>query len=77
MIRSQTVAVVTSRLRRLVQPDEPWLTGLRATLRRIASEGTKLIIGQGTAGAEFVHRAATRMNIPFELVFVEDQANEN
>lgn len=51
--------------------------GLRATLRKIASERKTLVIGQGTAGADFIRQAAIRMSISFELVCAEHQPNEN
>lgn len=62
--RSPTVAIVTSRFKRLVAPDEPWLLGLRGALRKIADEGARLILSEGTAGSDFVRRAAARLRIP-------------
>lgn len=56
-------AVVMSRLRRLISLDDPWLVGLRATLRRIANNGEHLIIVANTAGSEFVRRGAVRLRI--------------
>lgn len=63
MTGPSTVAVITSRLRRLVVPDEPWVAGLRGLLRQIKSDGGKLFVGQGTAGAEFIRRGAERLGI--------------
>lgn len=71
-----TVAIVTSRLRRLVTRNEGWVVGLRAVIRRIACEGARLTIGQGTAGADFVRRAAIRLGIPFESAPTVDATHE-
>lgn len=77
MISSHSVAVVTSRLRRVVTPDATWLVGLRAVLRRINSEGGRLIVGQGMAGAAFVRRAAIRLDVPFVLAACDAGTREN
>lgn len=61
---SPVAAIVTSRLRRLIAPDEPWLSGMRAALRRVASAGAELVVGHETAAAGFLRRTAAPMNIP-------------
>ena len=80
------VAVMMSRRRELIRPGEPWLTALVGTLRRIAADGSELVVGDGIAGSEFIRRAAFRLGISCrsvvrsaELSFddqlpVEDQA---
>ena len=61
-------AIVMSRLPRLVPPDAPWLFGLRAGLRRVRDRGQLLLIGEGTAGCEFVRRGAELLNVNHERV---------
>ena len=61
-------AIVMSRLPRLVTPDAPWLLGLRACLRRVRDRGQQLLIGDGTAGSEFVRRGAELLNVNHERV---------
>lgn len=65
---SPTLAIVMSRLPRLVPPEAVWLRGLRAALRRVAERGAKLMIGEGTAGADFIRRGAERVGISPALV---------
>jgi hypothetical protein len=65
-----SAAIVTSRLKRLIAPDEPWLIGLRGALRQIAADGIRLRIAEGTAGAEFIRHGARRLEIPMESVSV-------
>ena len=62
--RSPTVAIVMSRLPRLVTKDEVWVGGLRGVLRRIGEEGVALVTAEGTAGSEFIRRGASRLGIP-------------
>ena len=61
-------AIVMSRLPRLVPPDAPWLLGLRACLRRVRDGGQQLLIGEGTAGCEFIRRGAELWNVNHERV---------
>ena len=65
---SSSVAIMMSRVRRLVLPDETWVAGLRGVLRKISAEPTELLLGDGTAGSEFVRQAAVRLNLPCRLV---------
>ncbi|WP_010586011.1 hypothetical protein [Schlesneria paludicola] len=66
MPTANTATVVMSRLARLVAVDDAWLVALRGTLRRLATEPVRLIIGQQTAGSDFVRHAASRLQIPVE-----------
>ena len=65
---SSSVAIMMSRVRRLVLPDETWVAGLRGVLRKISAEPTELLLGDGTAGSEYVRQAAVRLNLPCRLV---------
>lgn len=58
-----STAIVMSRRPRLVVPNAPWLLGLRACLRRIRDRGERLLIGDATAGCEFVRRGAQLLNL--------------
>lgn len=64
MPERRRIAIVMSRLRRLVDPQAIWLGGLRAALRRIRNSGDELIVVSGTAGADFVQQGAQRLQIP-------------
>ncbi len=64
----QTVAIVTSRLRRLVSRDEIWMEGLRGVLRKIVANEVRLIVGDGTAGSDFFRHAASRMKVPCRVI---------
>jgi hypothetical protein len=66
--RGRSVAIVMSRLRRLVIPDEPWLQGLRGVLRRVAADGGTLVLAEGTAGFEFLRFGAARLGIPCRIL---------
>lgn len=63
-----TVAIVMSRLRRLVAPNDTWIRGLRGVIRKIAAEQSKLVVGVGTAGSDFVRHAAIRQDVPFQTI---------
>lgn len=63
-----SAAIMMSRLKRLVYPDENWLAGLRGVIRRIAADQAKLLMADGTAGTDIVRCAATRFQIPSESV---------
>ena len=74
-MNSPTVAVVMSRLRRLVVPDEPWLAGLRGTLRKIAVDRSTLVVADGTAGTDFVRHCALRLNVACQTIEVTNVNN--
>ncbi len=76
-MRSPTVAVVMSRLRRLVVPDEPWLAGLRGTLRKIAVDQSNLIVVDGTAGTDFVRHCALRLNVGCQVIDVSNAGHSS
>ena len=61
---------MSSRRQRLVDLQDPWIAGLRAVLRRILADGSRLVIGEKTAGADFLCHLASRLSIPFEVVTV-------
>ena len=62
------VAIVMSRMPRLIAPEANWLRGLRACLRRTRDQQQTLLISPGTAGFEFVHRGAVRIGVETQLV---------
>lgn len=66
MSEPRRIAIVMSRLPRLINPQAMWLRGLRAALRRIQESGDLLVIANGTAGSDFVRRGAERLRIPIE-----------
>lgn len=68
MIQSSKVAVVTSRLRRLIEPEDPWIKALRAVLRRIATQPIRLVISRQTAGSDIIRRGSSRCGIECEIV---------
>lgn len=70
MSETHTVAIVMSRMPRLVSPDAIWLSGLRACLRRIRERHQTLRVTLGTSGADFVVRGAQRLGI--DLQFLPD-----
>ena len=72
-----TVAVVMSRLRRLVVPDEPWLCALRGTLRKIAVDRSKLVVADGTAGTDFVRHCALRLNVGCQAIEVSNDGHSS
>lgn len=67
-------AIVTSRVRRLVEPDEPWLLAMRAALRDIAETGAELVLAEETAAASFLRRTATRLKISVREMFTSEAA---
>jgi hypothetical protein len=71
------VAVVTSRLRRLIASSDEWLWALRGVLRKILEDRSTLVIGDGTAGAEFVRHAAIRLGIPFEVAVCPSDSSDD
>lgn len=68
MAQLRKVAIVTSRLPRLVSPTEPWMSGLRAVLCRIKNEGDQLVVSDGTARADLIRYGANRIGIPLETI---------
>ncbi len=60
-------AIVMSRLPRLAVPDAPWLCGVRAALRRVRDRGDRLLVGEGTAGSDFVRRGAELLGLSWEV----------
>ena len=80
MASPQKVAVVTSRRRRLMAVDDVWLLALRGVLRKIKSEASQLVIGEGTAGSDFIRHTARRLGVSLEAIsvpancVVDDQA---
>lgn len=66
MSETRRVAIVMSRMPRLIAPDAIWLSGLRACLRRIHENRHTLLSAPGTAGADFVLRGAQRLRIAIE-----------
>ena len=65
-------AIVMSRLPRLALPDAPWLLGLRAALRRVRDRGDTLLVGEGTAGGDFVRRGAELLGLDWEVASTSD-----
>jgi hypothetical protein len=65
---TRKVAIVMSRLPKLIDPQAVWLSGLRACLRRIATQRQTLLITPGTAGANFIRRGAERLGIKTQNV---------
>ena len=61
------VAIVMSRLPRLIDPQSSWLVGLRAAIQRLQHQQVALVIVEGTAGSDFVRRVAERAAIPIEV----------
>lgn len=57
-----------SRLRKLIAPEELWLRGLRAVLRRVQREDATVLVGEKTAGADFIRRGCERLGISCRLV---------
>lgn len=70
MSATARTAIVTSRLPRLMPPQDPWLHGLRASIRRVQRSGDILLMRTGTAGFDFILRAAERLSIPIEKIEV-------
>jgi hypothetical protein len=66
MPEPRRIAIVMSRLPRLIDPQATWLCGLRAALRRVQESGDVIVVANGTAGSDFVRRGAVRLGIPIE-----------
>ncbi len=65
------VAIVMSRMPRLIVPEANWLRGLRACLRRVHDRQQILLVNSGTAGADFVMRGAARLGLTREPVLCD------
>lgn len=74
MTLPRRIAIVMSRLPRLIDPKAPWLGGLRAALRRVHHEEATLFVVDGTAGSGIVRRGAERLGIAIERIEVPDDA---
>jgi predicted protein tyrosine phosphatase len=72
----KTAAIVTSRLPRLIDPHDPWLSALRASVRRIHADQQLLAIGEKTAGVDLIRRAAERMKIGCFTVTTNSDGDE-
>lgn len=68
MTTPRRIAIVTSRLPRLIEPQAVWLGALRAALRLIQRFGATLVTADGTAGVEFIRRGAARLAIDVEVL---------
>lgn len=77
MTTRRKVAIVMSRLRRLVSPNEPWLRALRAVLCRVQNDDATVLLGERTAGADFIRRGCERLGIAYSLVDPDRDAVEN
>ena len=66
------VAIVMSRMPRLISPDANWLRGLRACLRRTFERSQILLISPGTSGSDFVVRGAERLGVATQPVSVDE-----
>lgn len=71
MSHLRRTAIVMSRLPRLIDPHSMWLIGLRAAIQRVKQQRDVLILVEGTAGFDFVRRAAERAAIPVEFATPE------
>jgi len=74
MTSPRRIAIVMSRLPRLIDPKAEWLGGLRAALRRVHQEGAMLSVVDGTAGSSIVQRGAERLGIPIERIELPDDS---
>ncbi|MDB5338452.1 MAG: hypothetical protein JWN70_4071 [Planctomycetaceae bacterium] len=68
MSDTSRVAIVMSRMPRLIAPEADWLRGLRACLRRLCDRRQMLLINLGTAGSDFVLRGAERIGVETQSV---------
>lgn len=68
MGETPTVAIVMSRMPRLITPDAVWLSGLRACLRQIRERQLCLLMSQGTSGSDFISRGARRLEIATQFL---------
>lgn len=62
------VAIVSSRLPRLLAPHGSSLAGLRSALERIRTAGHTIVVSTGTAGSDLVLRGAIRQCSPIILL---------
>ena len=77
MSHLRRTAIVMSRLPRLIDPDAAWLIGLRASIQRVKEIGSLLVLVEGTAGFDFVRRAAERADIPVEFVTADVESDSS
>lgn len=77
MSESQRVAIVMSRMPRLVHPDANWLAGLRACLRRVQQRSQQLLTASGTAGADFVSRGAERLGVDVKCLNIDTSKSDS
>lgn len=68
MTTPERVAIVMSRLPRLVDPRAPWMDALRTAIQRIKLAGDRLVVMPHTAGWQLVLRAARHSNVYVELL---------
>ncbi len=68
MSETRQVAIVMSRMARLITPEAVWLSGLRACLRQVHERQNILLVCPGTAGSDFVSRGAQRLGINTQVV---------
>ncbi|MBI5761174.1 MAG: hypothetical protein HZA46_21835 [Planctomycetales bacterium] len=59
------IAVVTSRLPRLIDPQATWLAALRGAVCKVGHNRSVLVVGHETAGEDLFRRAAHRVRVPF------------
>ncbi len=74
MSDASRVAIVMSRMPRLIAPEANWLRGLRACLRRLRERRQTLLISPGTAGSDFVVRGAERIGVETQAVAGDEAA---
>src|SRR5439155_13885 len=60
----QRLAVVSSRLPRLIDPNGTWLQAVGGALERARMQNDVLMVACGTAGSELIIRSATRQALP-------------
>jgi hypothetical protein len=59
------IAIVTSRLPRLIDPQAAWLAALRVAVSKVERDRSVLMVGHETAGEDLLRRAVHRAGIPF------------
>ncbi len=74
---SRRVAIVSSRLPRLLAPNDPWLTGLRAVMDQNHEADFSTVVAEGAAGWELVFRCAIRHEIPVICFHFPPQNRKN
>ncbi len=74
MSHLRRTAIVMSRLPRLIDPHSTWLIGLRAAIERVKQQRDVLILVEGTAGFDFVRRAAELAGVPVQFAIPEPES---